>query len=474
MNVAGQLRVLTDDQMQTVHEKACEILEKKGIVFESDASVEVFKAHGCKAEGSTVFIPKGLVEKSVAQVPRTFTLAAPNPKRSVTVGEGILVHPAGGEVFIRDYDGRRRSPTLKDFSDMQKIYQACDNVDIAGFAPFSPHDTDPRTKCLMTTFESLKSSDKPVLSPMELDTIEKKEEIFRLFEAGFGKKWVEDNYFTWHAVCPNSPYFYSEFACDGIHVYAEHNQPICIVSAPMSGITSPVFLPSTLILTIAEDLAGLVLAQLIRPGVPVLLSASLTYGYMRTASWECASPDTSLMLASSIQMVKQFYHLPARAQTGVTSSKAIDYQAGMETMQSFLYTALAGANLTSQTVGTLANLMTCSFEKTVLDDELVGRVRHLVDGMAFNEEQLGMEDLMAAAPNSDFLTSDSTLEHFHDYWAPTVSDWRLIEEWEADGEKDVTAKAHERVVQILASAPESLLDPEQEKAMADYISTIGA
>lgn len=134
----------------------------------------------------------------------------------------------------------------------------------------------------------------------------------------------------------------------------------------MSGITSPVFLYSTVALQNAEQLAGLVYAQLIKPGVPVILSASLTYGNLKYASWECAAPDTALMLIAATQMYKDYYHLPARAQTGVTSSKAIDYQAGMETMQSFILTALAGVTLTSQSVGTLENLMCTSFEKPFL------------------------------------------------------------------------------------------------------------
>jgi trimethylamine--corrinoid protein Co-methyltransferase len=245
-------------------------------------------------------------------------------------------------------------------------------------------------------------------------------------------------------------------------VFAQHNQPVCIVSAPMSGITAPVFLLSTLILTIAEALAGLVLAQLIRPGVPVVLSSSLTYGYMRTASWECASPDTALMLAASTQMIKEFYGLPARSQTGVTSSKRIDYQAGLETMQSFLFCALAGTNLTSQTVGSLANLLTISLEKTILDDEAVGRVRHMLQGMAFDDVQMGMDDLLGATPASSFLESDSTLEHFREFYAPTVSDWRGIDEWEADGSRDVREAAHDKVLRILAEAPPSLLDPQLE------------
>ncbi|MDR2035644.1 MAG: trimethylamine methyltransferase family protein, partial [Coriobacteriales bacterium] len=359
-----------------------------------------------------------------------------------------------------------------DFSNLQKLYQACENVDIAGYAPVSPCDVPRRTKSLWTVFESFKNCDKPLLSPMEIETVKKKEEVFKLFEIYFGKGWLNEHYATWHTVCPNSPYFWSEFACDGIRVYAEHNQPICIVSAPMTGITSPVYLLSTLILTIAEDLAGLVLAQLVRPGVPVMLSASLTYGYMRTATWECASPDTSLMLASSVQMIKEFYGLPARAQTGVTSSKTIDYQAGMEGMQSLLFTALAGVNVTSQSISSLANLMTSSLEKTVLDDELIGRVRYLLKGMEFNVEQMGLEDLLEAAPMSDFLTNDSTLEHFRDYFAPTVSDWKGIEEWQAQGAKDAEDHAHERVEKILESAPESLLDPEIEKEMVNFITHV--
>ena len=114
---------------------------------------------------------------------------------------------------------------------------------------------------------------------MELDTVVQKEECLKLFEIAYGKDgYLDNHYVTWHAVCPNSPLFYSDFACEGIKVYAERNQPVLVVSAPMTGITSPIYLYSTVVLQIAEILAGLVLAQLYRPGVPVIPSASLTYG----------------------------------------------------------------------------------------------------------------------------------------------------------------------------------------------------
>jgi len=473
MGLAALVKVLSQDEMGMVHEKALELLKKRGIVFESDDTIETFRKHGARVENHTVFLEKELVEKCIAQCPGTFRLEALNPQKSVTVGEGLLVHPAGGEVYISDDKGQRRTPTLKDFADLQKVYQACDNIDIAGFQPLSPMDVNERVKGLYCVLSSMQNSDKPILSPMELDTVEQKEECLELFEIAFGQKgYLENHYVTWHAVCSNSPFFYSNFACEGIKVYAEHNQPVIIVSAPMTGITSPVYLYSTVILTVAESLAGLVYAQLVKPGVPVVASASLTYGNLRYAAWECASPDTALMLGAVVQMFKDFYHLPTRAQTGVTSSKIIDYQAGMETMQSFLFTALAGVNLTSQSVGTLANLLASSLEKTVLDDEMIGRVRYIINGMNTDPKSIGMDELLNAKPCQDFLTSESTLMHLRDGWQPSVSDWRSFDAWEQDGMQDVVEAARKKVELILANAPETLLDAEQEKAMKDYIAKV--
>jgi len=206
--------------------------------------------------------------------------------------------------------------------------------------------------------------------------------------------------------------------------------------------------------------------------VPVVVSASLTYGYMRSASWECAHPDTMLMLAASTQMQREFYHLPSRAQTGVTSSKCIDYQAGMETMQSFLYTALAGCDVTSQTAGSLANLMTSSLEKTVLDDELIARVRLLVNGITFSDEHLGLDQIMEEDFGGNFLARDETLDYCTHAWEPTVSDWTNSDDWEAHGQLTSEQRAHGIVSKLLREAPESLLDEEQERAMLDYLRHI--
>lgn len=471
--ISSKIQVLSPSAMERVHEASLEILNKKGVIFDSEKARNLFKKAGCKIEGDIVFIPKKLIETCLKQCPSSFKLQAMDDSKSVMCGEELAVHPAGGEVFVSDIKKGRRDPLLKDFADMQKVYQACDNIPIAGYQPMSPSDVPQRYKGMYMTYESFKHSDKPLLAPMELDSITEKEENLKLYEVAFGTEgFCKDHYVTWHAVCPNSPLFYSDFACEGIDVYASWNQPVCIVPAPMSGITSPVFLYSTVVLSNAEFLAGMVYAQLIRPGVPVIPSASLTYGNLKFASWECASPDTALMLIAATQMYKDYYHLPARAQTGVTSSSAIDYQAGMETMQSFMITALSGVTLCSQSAGTLENLMCTSFEKTVLDDELIGRVNHILKGIETTEEALALDEIYESEFRGDFMTNDSTLDYCHKDWQPTLSNWQGHDQWEKNGKPDLVQQAYDRVQKILKEAPDMVVDASVDAEMKKYMKMV--
>ena len=202
----------------------------------------------------------------------------------------------------------------------------------------------------------------------------------------------------------------------------------------------------------AETLAGICLAECVQPGVPVLPSASLTYGNLKLASWECASPDTALMLAGAIQMYKEYYHLPARAQTGVTSSKCVDYQAGMESMQSLLLTALMDVDVTSQSAGTLENLMTISFEKTLLDDELIGRVRRIREGIEVTDETLSVDIMMETEHGENYMMHDSTLDYMYDGWQADISDWNNYDNWKKQLHPELEERAAVRVKEIIESA----------------------
>ena len=188
------------------------------------------------------------------------------------------------------------------------------------------------------------------------------------------------------------------------------------------------------------------------------------------ATWECASPDTALMLGGAVQMYKDFYHLPARAQTGVTSSKCVDYQAGFETMQSLLLTAMMGVNVTSQSAGSLENLLTVSFEKTVIDDEIISRVRMIKDGLKVNDETLSVDIIMDVDHGCDYLIHDSTLDYMMDGWQPTISDWNSYEKWSESPQPDIEQRAAMKVREIIQNAP-VLLSESLQKDLQNYIAS---
>ena len=458
--------------MQKIHETSLYLLNHKGVVFRSEKARKILEENGARIEGELAFFPEEMVERCISQVPSTFRVDAVNPDRAVQIGGDLIIHPAGGEVFIKEADGTRIiSTTIQQFSDLQKIYQACDNMNMTGYQPLSPEDVPLKTRGLHCLYETMLYTDKPWLAPMDYSSGDDKLRELKMYEIVFGKEYVKDHYLTWSIVTPESPLIYSQFSCESIMEFAGANQPVALVSAPMSGITAPVHLLGTIVLANTETLAGLILAQCVKPGIPVLPSASLTYGNLQFASWECASPDSALMLSGAVQMYKEFYHIPARAQTGVTSSKVLDYQAGYETMQSLLLTALMDVDVTSQSAGSLENLMTISFEKTLIDDEVIARVRRIIDGLRIDEETYSLDILMEVKHGDNFLMHDSTLDNYMDGFQATISDWSNYEGWSASQFQDIELKAQARVKNIIANA-KPLLDPAVAKDLQNYISSV--
>ena len=469
MNWYRKPAIFTDEQMQQIHEASLEILEHTGIVYKSEAAREALAKRGARVDGEVVYIPASLVAECLSKVPSTFRVDAINPDRAITVGGDLVIHPAGGEVFLKDADNTRHSSTtIRQFSDLQKIYQACDNINMTGYQPLSPGDVPLATRGLHCLYETMLYTDKPWLAPMDYVSGADKRRELQMYEIVFGSEYVRSHYLTWSIVTPESPLIFSEFSCESIMEFAQYNQPVALVSAPMSGITGPIHLMGTIVLANTESLAGLCLAQCVNPGVPVLPSASLTYGNMRLATWECASPDSALMLAGAVQMYKEFYHLPARAQTGVTSAKSLDYQAGFETMQSLLLTGLMDVDVTSQSAGTLEDLMTISFEKTIIDDEVISRVRYILDSLRTDEEAFSMDIIKEVGHGGSYLMHMSTMKNVRAGYQPAISDLNNYDGWKSSKEPDIEKRAQQKAQQIIEAA-QPLLSPDVAEDLRAFI-----
>jgi len=464
-----KLEVLSKDDLLRVHEATLKILRETGVVFHSEEALSIFKKHGARVENKTVFISREMVDQALSTAPKTFRMRARNDKYSLTVGEGFLVQPNVGPVYIQDLDRGRREATLEDYANIQKLCQASDVVDLVGTIPVDPSDVDTNDKFLMMMYEALKNSDKPVIG-FCANTQQVREQL-DMVELAMGKPgFLMENHCTAVLVNSLSPLGYAPDTLETMIEYAKHNQVIMLAPCIMAGVSGPISLLGTAVLQNTETIAGLVLVQLINPGAPLVYATASTSGYMKEATFAAGTPEAMLINTASLQMGLDFYHLPVRTMSGITHSKTVDCQAGYESMQSLMMGMLSGAHMSVQSLGVLDAIMTTSYEKFVIDEELVRRVRRISQGIDTSDEALAVEVIQEVGHTGTYLSHMSTFEKFRTLWTPSVSDWGNYSDWKSAGSEDVTVRANRKFKQILQNAPETLLDPDTDKALQAYIA----
>ena len=162
MPLTPGLEILSDDDFEMIHQATVRLLKDTGIAFHHDEVLKLFKDHGAAVEGKLVRLPQELIEDSIRLAPAKFKWQARNDVRSVIMGEGPLVQPAAGPVYVHDLDRGRRPGTLQDYGSLQKIYQSMDVFDLVGMIPCEPDDVSQDRKHFDLMLEILRHTDKPV------------------------------------------------------------------------------------------------------------------------------------------------------------------------------------------------------------------------------------------------------------------------------------------------------------------------
>jgi trimethylamine---corrinoid protein Co-methyltransferase len=244
-----------------------------------------------------------------------------------------------------------------------------------------------------------------------------------------------------------------------------------LLSCAMAGVSAPMSLMGTAVVQNAEILAGLVLVQLVNPGCPVLYSPAAMVPNMQTAQFVTGSPESNIINTANLQLAHELYHLPTRTMSGLTDAKVMDAQAGYETMQSLFQCMLGGGHIINECLGNMDSVMTCSFEKFILDEEMISRVRRFMAGME-SIPMDGMVDIIkSVGPGGSYLSHESTMLHCRSCWRPTVSTWEDYDNWKAGGEEDVVVRANQRYKGILAGCPSSTIDSETDRDLRAYLDT---
>jgi trimethylamine---corrinoid protein Co-methyltransferase len=463
-----KLEVVDKEKRSQIHDASLKILAETGVVFHHDEALSVFKKHGAKVEGQVVKFPPKLVEESMSLVPRQFTWKARNEAYTRVLGEGYLLQPAAGTVKVHDLDGNIRGGTLEDYANFQKIYQFGEVYDLVGMIPVEPKDVDQKVKHLSMMYEILKHTDKPVNGFMTKGD-QAKAQLDMMEIAVGGKNEFENNHYMAVSIGATTPLTYSWDPLETMIQYVKRNQVPTILCAPLAGVTSPYSMLGTAVLQNAEILAGIVLTQLLRRGHPVVYCPSATVANMRTAGFCTGAPESMLINIANIQMGIDYYKIPVRSMSGFTDAKVPDFQAGMETMQNLMMGMLSGAHLLNESVGILDNILTVSYEKTILDGEIISRIKRINQGITGVDQDLCVDSIQRIGHTGSYLTDPNTVKNCRNRWTPSTSFWGTQKDWEKDGGVDAASRANQKARQILAEAPDSIIDQALDQALRDYI-----
>ena len=404
---------------QLIHNAAMKIMNNIGIEIHNKEALQVYKDHGIRTEGNIVFFTEDQVWEWVKKAPSEFTVYARNPKYNIHVGgNNVNVAPSYGCAFIQDRDGTVRRGTLNDYVTFARAVHGLEEYSINGGITISPADTDELTANVSMFYATLLNSDKAMLIGTGTQ-----ESMKAILEAGceiFGSKEAmidQPRMFT--LINTNSPLSLADNMLKCAMTMVEYGQPVIFCPASMLGATAPIKIAGSLASNTCEVLAGVILAQMLRPGTPVVFGIQSTALDMKTVGFACAAPEGALMQGFGADMAR-FYGLPSRGGGSQTDSPIINVQAGYESMLTCFSAHSHGINVVMECGGVLDSVNSTSFDKLLIDAEIIRQCRIALAPIIVDEEQIDYEEIEECGHAAGFMECDCTLEDFRDLYSPRI------------------------------------------------------
>ncbi|MDR1248891.1 MAG: trimethylamine methyltransferase family protein, partial [Treponema sp.] len=277
-------QVVTQNDIERIHETSLRIMEEVGVVFSYEPARNILAKGGAKVDGKTVRFPPEMVERNLKLIPSSFKLHARNPKKDVEINTRDTVYAGPeGPPFVLDLDKGRRSSTLEDFKNLAKLCQMLDNIGVQGQAYCEPNDVEVKMRHLELTYYALKYNEKPLMGSV-LGYQDAKDCIEMMAIAHGGIDAIKARPVITSIPCSLTPLSYDDKMAGAIIAYAEYGQPQLVNSLSIAGATNLTTIAGAIALQNAEVLAGIVLAQLVNPGTPIMYGASGSNADMRTGS----------------------------------------------------------------------------------------------------------------------------------------------------------------------------------------------
>jgi trimethylamine--corrinoid protein Co-methyltransferase len=471
-NSYSPIEVLSADQIEAIHDASLTVLEEIGMDFLHPEALAILDQAGAQVESGTerVRFDRGLVEEAVAKAPSQFTLHARNPEHSVAIGgNNIVFATVGSAPNVSDLEGGRRDGNFKDYCDLLRLAQSLNIVHLMGGYPVEAVDLPPATRHLDCVRAFLTLSDKVAFSySLGRTRIQDGLELTKIAR-GIDEAQLcrEPSLFT--VVNTSSPLRLDGPMIEGVIEMARRNQAVAMTPFTLSGAMSPATLAGALAQQNAEALASLAFAQIVNPGAPVVYGGFTSNVDMKSGAPAFGTPEYSKAALAGGQLARR-YNLPYRS-SNANACNVVDAQAAYESQMSLWGAVMGHANIVLHAAGWMEGGLTASFEKMVLDAEMLQMMAEFLKPIEVNEDTLGLDAIREVGPGGHFFGAAHTLTRYETaFYAPILSDWRNFETWEEDGAVDATHRAHRIYKQILADYVAPPSDPATLEALDAFVA----
>lgn len=451
-----------------VHEQSLKVLAETGCVFDDEKTLEVFRKHGAKVDGSTVYFTKELVDKALSTVVDKFEIYRPDGTR-YAMGRGITTMcTAGSPPYILE-NGKFRFALMEDYVNLCKLVQGSDCLDMTHLNLCDTYDIDRNERAYHMMAALLRYTTLPI-SITALMTAKEDTGLVagRLIDMVSQFTGINDDHVLVGCVSPISPLTYVKEALDALHVYCERNQPIQLAACSLPVLTSQASLLGTIIQNNAELLAAIVLIQLIKPGLPIFYGNTSTSTNLRKVSMALGNSETALISLATAKMAK-FYNMPFRTSGALNDAVDVDFQAGAESMLNLVCGTLSDVNLVYFAAGMLSGFNVTSMEKYVVDEQLIKLVRRLHKGVDIDKTKDYTAEIKKVGPRGTFLYGRTPKEYRKEHFMPDIFIKTDYKAWESEGSVSVKDKASEVVKARLEGYKAPDVSAEQMKVIEKYL-----
>ncbi len=446
--ISRRWQVLRQEQVQSLHDATLKLLSDEGVVFQSEAALEVLRKNGVRIEGKIARFPPALIEKAIENCPSEVILKARNPERNVVLGHGNIHYTnCFGPVRVRRLGMTETVPATRE--DLRKFTVLSDALENVAYCLFHvrPRENPVDFNDIYSAATMLKITDKHI--HFSQDSAASTDVLIALGEVAANDAPNAEGPVFSLGGCSTSPLIYSEDVCTKFIKAVPKGIPFLVVSGAISGGTSPATLAGTLLVQNAEVLAGLALAQLLRPGAPLIYGAFSGGMDMRSGIFVMGGTELALMQAATAQLC-DLYHIPfGYGSGGWTDARDPNVQAGFEKGCTLLATALAGVEVVHSAIGgMLGGADIADYAQMIVDDELCSMVNRYLQGISFDDRSLAYDVIREVGPGGNFLDNLHTARSFrNEHYLPQILE-RVTGETKIEG---IIARASERAQKILDS-----------------------